>query len=184
MSAYGEAESKTDALSMGVYYFLPKPFELKKSPIYRVYRFFLAPLLGKKVVVVLPAYNAETTLRQTVSEIDREIVDEIVLVDDGSIRKQLARSHASIDARYSFSAGVGMRPTSTRSIDSSRNGSSSASFQPRSRSLARARRAPASTPIGISPPTACAESDEAAFSNAAACSRLAAAGADAGRLRG
>jgi glycosyltransferase involved in cell wall biosynthesis len=41
-------------------------------------------LLGKKVVVVLPAYNAETTLRKTVSEIDREIVDEIVLVDDHS----------------------------------------------------------------------------------------------------
>ena len=39
---------------------------------------------GKKVVVVMPAYNAEKTLRQTVAEIDRRIADEIVLVDDHS----------------------------------------------------------------------------------------------------
>ena len=38
----------------------------------------------KKIVVVLPAYNAETTLRRTVAEIDRTIVDEILLVDDHS----------------------------------------------------------------------------------------------------
>ena len=41
-------------------------------------------LLGKKIVVVMPAYNAESTLRKTVSEVDREIVDEIILVDDSS----------------------------------------------------------------------------------------------------
>ena len=38
----------------------------------------------RKIVVVMPAYNAEKTLRQTVAEIDRNIVDEIVLVDDCS----------------------------------------------------------------------------------------------------
>jgi len=32
----------------------------------------------------MPAYNAEKTLAQTVSQVDREIVDEIVLVDDHS----------------------------------------------------------------------------------------------------
>ena len=32
----------------------------------------------------MPAYNAERTLRQTCAEIDREIVDEVVLVDDAS----------------------------------------------------------------------------------------------------
>lgn len=37
-----------------------------------------------KVVVVLPAYNAERTLEQTIAEIPRDIVDEIVLVDDAS----------------------------------------------------------------------------------------------------
>ena len=41
-------------------------------------------ILGKKVVTVMPAYNAERTLRQTVAEIDREIVDAIILVDDAS----------------------------------------------------------------------------------------------------
>lgn len=32
----------------------------------------------------MPAYNAETTLFKTVSEIDRSVVDEIILVDDAS----------------------------------------------------------------------------------------------------
>src|SRR5262245_5502636 len=41
-------------------------------------------IVGKKVVVVMPAYNAEKTLPQTVVEIDRSVVDEIVLVDDFS----------------------------------------------------------------------------------------------------
>lgn len=37
-----------------------------------------------KVIVVLPAYNAEATLRQTVSDISRDLVDEVILVDDFS----------------------------------------------------------------------------------------------------
>ena len=41
-------------------------------------------LQGKKIVVVLPAYNASKTLRRTVEEIPFDIVDEIVLVDDFS----------------------------------------------------------------------------------------------------
>lgn len=39
---------------------------------------------GKKVVVVMPAYNAEKTLRQTLDEVPFDVVDEVVLVDDGS----------------------------------------------------------------------------------------------------
>jgi glycosyltransferase involved in cell wall biosynthesis len=39
---------------------------------------------GRRIGVVLPAYNAEATLARTVAELDREVVDEIVLVDDGS----------------------------------------------------------------------------------------------------
>lgn len=38
----------------------------------------------KKVVVVLPAYNAEKTLAQTFQEIPFEVVDEVILVDDNS----------------------------------------------------------------------------------------------------
>ncbi len=41
-------------------------------------------LLGKKIVVVLPAYNAELTLEKTYREIPMDIVDEVVLVDDNS----------------------------------------------------------------------------------------------------
>lgn len=41
-------------------------------------------LIKLKVVVVLPAYNAEKTLRQTVADIPHESVTEIILVDDGS----------------------------------------------------------------------------------------------------
>ncbi len=39
-------------------------------------------LKGKKIVVVLPAYNAALTLEQTYREIPLDIVDEVVLVDD------------------------------------------------------------------------------------------------------
>ena len=39
---------------------------------------------GQKVVVVLPAYNAALTLEKTYNEIDRTIVDEVILVDDAS----------------------------------------------------------------------------------------------------
>jgi glycosyltransferase involved in cell wall biosynthesis len=41
-------------------------------------------ILGKKLVIVLPAYNAELTLRRTYDEIPFDIVDDVVLVDDAS----------------------------------------------------------------------------------------------------
>jgi glycosyltransferase involved in cell wall biosynthesis len=49
-------------------------------------------LNGKKIVVVMPAYNAEKTLQKTVAEIPRETVDEILLVDDASTDKTVAKS--------------------------------------------------------------------------------------------
>ena len=39
---------------------------------------------GKKVIVVMPAYNAALTLEKTYNEIDFDIVDDVVLVDDNS----------------------------------------------------------------------------------------------------
>jgi glycosyltransferase involved in cell wall biosynthesis len=39
---------------------------------------------NKKIIVVLPAYNAASTLEKTYNEIPFDIVDEIVLVDDHS----------------------------------------------------------------------------------------------------
>jgi glycosyltransferase involved in cell wall biosynthesis len=41
-------------------------------------------LNGKKIVVVLPAYNAAKTLEKTYQEIPLDIADEVILVDDAS----------------------------------------------------------------------------------------------------
>src|SRR5690349_70440 len=54
---------------------------------------------NKKVVVVMPAYNAALTLAKTIKEIPMEIVDDLVLVDDNSrdntveVAKQLGIKH-------------------------------------------------------------------------------------------
>lgn len=56
-------------------------------------------LNGNKIVVVLPAYNAETTLAKTVREIDRTVVDEILIVDD-----------ASVDETVKVAIGLGLAP--------------------------------------------------------------------------
>ena len=47
-------------------------------------------LLGNKIVVVLPAYTAARTLERTYREIPLDIVDDVVLVDDGSADDTLA----------------------------------------------------------------------------------------------
>src|SRR6185503_4289706 len=65
------------------------------------YKFALRRFMlnGKKIVVVLPAYNAELTLKKTYDEIPFDIVDEVVLVDDCSkdntseVAKQIGIKH-------------------------------------------------------------------------------------------
>ena len=42
---------------------------------------------NKKVAVIMPAYNAEKTLEQTYNELYKDVVDEIILVDDNSSDK-------------------------------------------------------------------------------------------------
>jgi glycosyltransferase involved in cell wall biosynthesis len=61
---------------------------------------------GKKIVVVMPAYNAAQTLRQTYDEVrEQGIVDEIILVDDHShddtvaIARSLAGLHVHVHER-------------------------------------------------------------------------------------
>lgn len=44
----------------------------------------------KKIVVVMPAYNAALTLEQTYNELPFDIVDEVILVDDGSSDETVA----------------------------------------------------------------------------------------------
>ena len=47
---------------------------------------------NKKVIVVLPAYNAAKTLEITYNEIPFDIVDEVVLVDDASKDETVAKA--------------------------------------------------------------------------------------------
>ncbi len=49
---------------------------------------------GKKVICVMPAYNAEKTLERTVAEVPREVVDEIIVVDDHSSDQTETRAKA------------------------------------------------------------------------------------------
>ena len=42
-------------------------------------------VIGKKIAVVLPAFNAEKTLSRTYHEIPFDIVDFVILTDDGSV---------------------------------------------------------------------------------------------------
>jgi glycosyltransferase involved in cell wall biosynthesis len=49
---------------------------------------------GKKIIVVMPAYNAEKTLEQTYSEIPFDIVDEVILTDDCSKDQTIEKAKA------------------------------------------------------------------------------------------
>ena len=54
---------------------------------------------GKKVVVVLPAYNAALTMEKTIAEVPMDIVDELVLVDDNS-------TDNSIEVAQTWESGI------------------------------------------------------------------------------
>ena len=47
---------------------------------------------GKKIVVVLPAFNAERTLKKTYNEIPFDVVDDVILVDDKSNDKTIEKA--------------------------------------------------------------------------------------------
>jgi glycosyltransferase involved in cell wall biosynthesis len=66
-------------------------------------------LNGKKVVVVMPAYNAEKTLEKTYHEIPFEIVDDVVLVDDASQDRtsEVARSMGITTVVHENNTGYG-----------------------------------------------------------------------------
>lgn len=63
----------------------------------------------KKIAVVLPAYNASRTLRNTFDEIPKDIVDEIILTDDASQdgTAELARSMGIRTLRHDRNLGYG-----------------------------------------------------------------------------
>lgn len=55
----------------------------------------------KKICAVLPAYNAARTLRRTIDALDRSVVDDIIVVDDGSTDETRAITQA-LGVRYAF----------------------------------------------------------------------------------
>lgn len=66
-------------------------------------------LNGQSVCVVLPAYNAALTLQQTVAEIPRDIVDDIILTDDASRDNtaEMARALGLFTLRHEVNRGYG-----------------------------------------------------------------------------
>lgn len=56
---------------------------------------------GKKICAVLPAYNAGRTLQRTVEQIDRTLIDDVILVDDASSDETRAIT-LSLNIRYAF----------------------------------------------------------------------------------
>ena len=54
---------------------------------------------GKKIIVILPAYNAGKTLKQTYEEIPFDVVDEIILTDDAS-------SDETLELAYHLNVGT------------------------------------------------------------------------------
>jgi Glycosyl transferase family 2 len=66
-------------------------------------------LNGQRLIVVLPAYNAGSTLRRTVDELDRELVDDVILGDDASTDPtiQTAEELGLTTVRHSINKGYG-----------------------------------------------------------------------------
>ena len=66
-------------------------------------------IAGKRIAVVLPAYNAAKTLRQTYSEIPHDIVDDIILTDDASSDNtvQIAKELGIHTIRHDRNRGYG-----------------------------------------------------------------------------
>jgi glycosyltransferase involved in cell wall biosynthesis len=58
-------------------------------------------ICGVKISVVLPAYNAERTIESTISNIDRTLIDDIIVVDDAST-DQTREIVRRLGVRYAF----------------------------------------------------------------------------------
>lgn len=66
-------------------------------------------LLGRRITIVLPAYNAAQTLERTIAEIPRDVVDDIILTDDfsGDNTAALSRRLGLYTIRHDRNRGYG-----------------------------------------------------------------------------
>lgn len=66
-------------------------------------------LKGKKIIVVMPAYNAARTLSATHHEVPHEIVDEVIMVDDKSSDEtvQVANKLGILTIQHDYNQGYG-----------------------------------------------------------------------------
>jgi glycosyltransferase involved in cell wall biosynthesis len=66
-------------------------------------------ILGRRVTIVLPAYNAAATLERTLAEVPRDVVDDIVLTDDCSKDEtvELSRRLGLYTIRHERNRGYG-----------------------------------------------------------------------------
>jgi glycosyltransferase involved in cell wall biosynthesis len=66
-------------------------------------------LNGKQITIVLPAYNAAETLKRTVDELDRSVIDTLLLVDDASTddTMELAERLGIVSIRHDKNRGYG-----------------------------------------------------------------------------
>src|SRR5437868_3431821 len=92
---------------------LRRPPLKPRHEIFRVERILLPevdlPHREHKVIAVLPAYNAESTLAATLADIPVGAVDEVLLVDDGSTDRtvQVAREMGLTVIQHPQNRGYG-----------------------------------------------------------------------------
>ena len=53
-------------------------------------------ILGQKLVIIMPAYNAAKTIEKTYRELPFDIVDEVILTDDYSSDNTIAVSYTHL----------------------------------------------------------------------------------------
>lgn len=75
-----------------------------------------------RVAVVLPAFNAEKTLRRTFDEIPHDIVDDVILTDDASSDRtvEIARELGIFTVRHAINQGYGGNQKTCYSVALSR----------------------------------------------------------------
>src|SRR6267378_8582082 len=92
---------------------MTKPPLKHRHEIFRVDRILspesISEKRGHKIIAVMPAYNAESTLAATLADIPVGSVDEVILVDDGSKDRtvQVAREMGLTVIQHASNKGYG-----------------------------------------------------------------------------